>query len=256
MSSDDQFAIEVQFLTGRYVATSHNDRRLGEWPPHPARLFSALVAAWAEVENPDLEERGALEWVEGQEPPAIAASEAVPRRTVSHFVPVNDASVISRSLQERRATEVYEVSDQLHEALVASGGEVTPVIRRLQKRLASGRRVANATGRAGNTPWKAAVAMLPEGRGKQERAFPSMVPDDPCVHYVWSDRPAPQTARALDRLLERVTRLGHSSSLVSCRVAPVAPEPTLVVVCGRTGDTPAHDPAWAACGARASIRSP
>ena len=177
---------------------------------------------------PDSEEREALEWLEHQEPPSITASEAVPRRTVSHFVPVNDASVISRSMQERRATEVYAASGRVHEALVASGGEVTPAVRKLQKRLESKRSVANATGSAGKTPFSAAVAMLPEGRGKQERAFPSMVPDDPCVHYVWSSRPPERTARALDRLLERVTRLGHSSSLVSCRVAPVSPNPTWV----------------------------
>ena len=235
VSGDDQLAVEIRFLAGRFVATSHNDRRVAEWPPHPARVFSALVAAWAEVEVPDSDEREALEWLERQEPPAITASEAVPRRTVSHFVPVNDASVVSRSLQERRAATVNETSDQLDEALVASGGDVTPAVRKLQKRLAKARDVAAPTGSAGKTPNEAAVAMLPEGRWKQERAFPSMVPDDPCVHYTWTDRPAAQTVRALDRLLERVTRLGHSSSLVSCRVAPGAPEPTLVVAADGRG---------------------
>ena len=44
-------AIEVELLTGRYVATSFNDRRVPEWPPHPARLFSALVATAAEHED-------------------------------------------------------------------------------------------------------------------------------------------------------------------------------------------------------------
>ena len=37
-------AIEVTFLTGRYVATAYNTRTESEWPPHPARLFSALAA--------------------------------------------------------------------------------------------------------------------------------------------------------------------------------------------------------------------
>ncbi len=235
MPRNDKFAIEVHFLTGRYVATSHNDRRAGEWPPHPARLFSALVAAWAEPEEADPEERKALEWLEGLGAPAIAASEAVPRRTVSHFVPVNDAAVISRSLQERRAAEVYEASDRVHEALAASVGEVTPAVVVLQNRLASKRNVANATGRTGKTPPSTAVAMLPEGRRKQERTFPSMVPDEPCVTYVWSNCTADAAAPALDPLLERVTRLGHSSSLVSCRVAPSPPEPTLVPVADGSG---------------------
>ena len=235
MSRKDKFAIEVHFLTGRYVATSHNDRGAGEWPPHPARLFSALVAAWAEPEEPDPEERKALEWLEGLGAPAIAASEAVPRRTVSHFVPVNDASVIRRSLQEGRAAEVYELSDRVHEALVLSRGEVTKAVEQLQKRLARKRNVANATGRAGKTSPSAAVAMLPEGRGKQERAFPSVVPDEPRVTYIWSDCTADAQASTIDRLLDRVTRLGHSSSLVSCRVVPIPPSPTLVVAADGRG---------------------
>src|SRR5690606_20928581 len=48
-------AIDVEFLTGRYIATSYNDRSRAEWPPHPARLFSALVAAWAGDDEPDEE---------------------------------------------------------------------------------------------------------------------------------------------------------------------------------------------------------
>ena len=37
--------IEVEFLLGRYAAADFRDRERPEWPPHPARLFSALVAA-------------------------------------------------------------------------------------------------------------------------------------------------------------------------------------------------------------------
>ena len=82
MSSGENIGIEVNFLTGRFVATCHNDRRQPEWPPHPARLFSTLVAAWADAEEPDAAERAALEWLESQAPPDIAASEAVPRKAV------------------------------------------------------------------------------------------------------------------------------------------------------------------------------
>ena len=93
MSTVERFGIEVNFLTGRYVATCHNERQRCEWPPHPARLFSALVATWAEDEQ-DPAEREALEWLESQGPPAISASGATPRTVVSHFVPVNDTSVV------------------------------------------------------------------------------------------------------------------------------------------------------------------
>ena len=112
MSSAVQFGIEVNFLTGRFVATFHNDRRQSEWPPHPARLFSALVAAWADADEPDPSERGALEWLEAQSPPAIAASGAVPRKVVGHFVPVNDVSVVARAWHERTARTVSDLVEQ------------------------------------------------------------------------------------------------------------------------------------------------
>ena len=37
--------IAVELLTGSYDAGDADDRRLAEWPPHPARLFCAMVAA-------------------------------------------------------------------------------------------------------------------------------------------------------------------------------------------------------------------
>ena len=47
------FAIAIELLAGRYTATRFNDRAEPEWPPHPARLFSAMVAAWADSDDPD-----------------------------------------------------------------------------------------------------------------------------------------------------------------------------------------------------------
>ena len=58
------FALAVEFLTGRYVATAFNDRERAEWPPHPARVFSALVAT--HFEEPEPPARAALEWLEQQ----------------------------------------------------------------------------------------------------------------------------------------------------------------------------------------------
>ena len=46
------FAIRVDLLTDRYYATAFNDRQQGEWPPHPGRLFSAMVATWADGAPP------------------------------------------------------------------------------------------------------------------------------------------------------------------------------------------------------------
>ena len=218
MSAAEPFGIEVNFLTGRFVATCHNNRRQPEWPPHPARLFSALVAAWADADEPDRSERAALEWLESQPPPGIAASGAVPRRVVSHFVPINDASVVPQRWYEKRADEVSRLAAQYDAELAASGGEVTIKVERIERRLARKKEVSAQVARVGNTNPSSAQAMLPEQRRKQARFFPSVTPDDARVSFLW-DVPAPDgIADTLDRLLRRVTRLGHSASLVACRV--------------------------------------
>lgn len=225
MPPDQQLGVEVNFLTGRYVATWHNDRRCPEWPPHPARLFSALVASWAE-DGADEDERRALEWLETQASPSIAASDAVSRSVVSHFVPVNDTAVLSRAWQDRKAARVAALADQLQAELASADGDVTEKAGRLQARLAKEREVEPQVSQVGKTPIDTALRMLPEGRGKQERFLPSVTPDEPRVSYVWDATPPPDISEALDRLLQRVTRLGHPSSLVSCRVTWAVPNLT------------------------------
>ncbi len=234
MYSGKKMGIEVNFLTGRFVATCHNDRQQPEWPPHPARLFSALVATWADADEPDAAERAALEWLEAQAPPDIAASEAVPRKAVSHFVPVNDASVVSGSWYERRADDVSELAAQLHAELTASGGQMTKRSAQIERKLTKARDVEGKVGPAGNTNPASAVAMLPEQRGKQGRFFPSVTPDDPRVSFLWDSSAPDDMAEALDRLLRRVTRLGHPASLVSCRLISNASGATFEV--GEDGD--------------------
>ena len=234
MASAAKLAIEVNFLTGRFVATYHNNRRRHEWPPHPARLFSALVAAWADDDEPDRPERAALEWLEAQAPPAIAASGATPRTVGAHFVPVNDTSVVATAWHERTARTVSDVKGQLHAELAVSGGEVTKKVARIMRRLERARAVGAQVRLVGNTNPSSALAMLPEQRGKQERFFPSMTPHDARVTYLWQ-APAPAgVCESLDRLLGRVTRLGHPSSLVSCRVASDFPVPTFEPGAGNT----------------------
>ena len=72
------FVISVELLAGWYVATAFNNRTRAEWPPHPARLFSALVAAWGEGEvssERGQRERAALQWVERLPAPIVLADE-------------------------------------------------------------------------------------------------------------------------------------------------------------------------------------
>ncbi|BAS26092.1 type I-G CRISPR-associated protein Csb2 [Limnochorda pilosa] len=83
------FGLEIRYLTGRAVAQSVEDRSVPEWPPHPARVFSALVAAFCET-GAAQPHRAFLEWLELQPPPVISASDAERADVPIHHVPVND----------------------------------------------------------------------------------------------------------------------------------------------------------------------
>lgn len=83
------FAIGVEFLMGRAMMSQQNRQDI-EWPPHPDRVFMALVAAWGESGE---DERGAaaLRFLESLSPPAMRITEDVSVRTsFISYVPVND----------------------------------------------------------------------------------------------------------------------------------------------------------------------
>lgn len=86
------FALGIELLMRRAIITRWDSRDEPEWPPHPDRVFSALVAGWGEA-GEDLDQRAALEWLEGLGPPDIAASLNTSFRTsFTSYVPVNDDS--------------------------------------------------------------------------------------------------------------------------------------------------------------------
>jgi len=93
------FAIAWRYLTGRCVASDFASRNMAEWPPHPDRVFQAMVAAWGE-RGEDAEERSALEWLESLEPPALIVPEpqCIPD-PVTAYVPVNDVEASRRESQ-------------------------------------------------------------------------------------------------------------------------------------------------------------
>jgi CRISPR-associated protein Csb2 len=92
-------AFEVALLQGVYDAADPSDRDQPEWPPHPARLFAALVngAAIASATRTgidgviiDGELRAALQWLEQQPPPVVEASVADRCPGPGFYVPVAD----------------------------------------------------------------------------------------------------------------------------------------------------------------------
>ena len=251
MPTAGKFCVEVNFLTGRYVATSHNDRRQSEWPPHPARLFSALAAAWADADEPDPSERAALEWLEAQGASAVSASDAAARRAVSHFVPVNDAAVVRRALYERKAARIDDLEKELRRALDPEDGSAKKAAQ-IRRRLVRERDVAIMVNLAGKANPSSAEKMLPDGRGRQERFFPSVTPDRaraapstcPRVHgptatvsprqHVWH-RPSRQCAPATPIALPiHLGTLGHGTEVVRAKAWRAA-EKSVKDACAHVG---------------------
>ncbi|GAA4918033.1 type I-G CRISPR-associated protein Csb2 [Streptomonospora salina] len=79
-------AIEARLLSGRYEAATQRGDRV-EWPPHPARVFCALVGAARSHA-----EREALEWLEAQPPPQVWAPELEGDSAVTTYVVTNKKS--------------------------------------------------------------------------------------------------------------------------------------------------------------------
>lgn len=218
-------SVEVELLTGRYVATRYNDRNRVEWPPHPARLFSAAVAAWADVDEPSDTERDALVWWERLGAPEIICSwdERVSERSsVTHYVPVNDTQVVARD-----TSETYR---KLRAATtgVADADEAPPKVRaRAEKALAGLQRKASEdslrSASSGSAPGDA-LKILPDQRGRQGRTYPTAIPETPVITYRWLDvEPESAMVQVLDSLLARIGRLGQSSSLVDVRAFDPGP---------------------------------
>ena len=174
------FALGIDFITGVAVMTDAASREKPEWPPHPARVFMALVAAHYESKPlPDdgsaahaawIRERAALEWLEHQGPPQMHWPEASPRNVVKFYVPVNDAGV------------------------------------------------PKSPGLVKNSDMRAALGVMPDQRSRQERTFPALhiggEGPDRHVYFHWPGaQPPAELLAALAGLAKKVTRIGHSSSL-------------------------------------------
>lgn len=225
--------LEIEFLTGRYVAKEYNDHHRAEWPPHPARVYSAFVAAHYE-DPPDSEaarqrEREALAWLAKQPPPDIYAGEASRYNVLDAFVPTNDKSV---------RPEVTRVVNELLEA--EHKGDKRAVRRMMQRLQKLNQQAMQPVTNPNREVLKRAVSVLPTApERKQPRTFPSVYPDDPVVQMAWPEEPTQDLRAALERLVERVTRLGHSSSLVRLAWMSSPREPTWIA-----DETGAHKLRW------------
>lgn len=152
--------IAWKYLTGYAVATDPANRDQPEWPPHPARVFMALAAAWFET-GEDSVEGEALRWLERLGSPMVQLPKiefVAPRAVVTQYVPVNDKAGPSA-------------------ATLQSAPALT--------------------------------------RSKQARSTPMTWVGDRTCRLHWSDAAdVDQHSQSLAQLCGKVTRIGHSSSLV------------------------------------------
>jgi CRISPR-associated protein Csb2 len=132
----NMLAVTVEFLNGRYYARDTSDEKLPEWPPHPARMFAALVAAAAETR--ELERfRPLLISIESFHPPDIAAvGSPWPR------IAWNSGNRLSLN------TSASEVFVRINDPESKSGSQAHPIpaLRTLQKRYLPSVRVPNTDG--------------------------------------------------------------------------------------------------------------
>ncbi|HWY18500.1 MAG TPA: type I-U CRISPR-associated protein Csb2 [Solirubrobacteraceae bacterium] len=180
--SSDTFALRSQFLTGTYQAARAGSVSEPEWPPEPARVHAALIAAgWALGRDRfPADAYAALSWLERLPPPALAYTSRIEARTAPEvFVPRN----------------------------------LTP---------AETRDVLSAL-RAGRNPARLS--------GRVARRFPTSVPGDQPVWFVWRANPAEHWS-TLERLAREVQYLGSSRSPVCCDLSKDTPDVTLIPATG------------------------
>lgn len=195
------FAIGIRYLNGWSMATNTADRERPEWPPHPDRVFMALVAAHYETDGNDGESK-ALLWLERQEPPNMWASDFSQRKAITSYVPVNDETTWQNP--DRPGSKPRAIPSAA--GLIKAKG----VSEKLKKLKSSG------------------LGVLPEHRSRQPRQFPVAIPHDPQVYFVWPEPPSPEVRVGLESLCSKVVRIGHSASLVQAWVDDAPPEPNLI----------------------------
>lgn len=212
-------AIEVELLTGRYAATAYNDRGRAEWPPHPARFFSALVAALHDHDDADDAERAALLWLEQQSAPSLRVDpeSRIGRRQVQDvYVPVNDVTLGGDAAIRDAEMKVAEAKT------FATKRKAEGALEKVKKE------VLAIDAQPSDKALKTARALLPERRTRHVRTFPAVLPETPIFAFLWPTADSTPHRAALEQICARVTRLGHSSSLVRCSVVDRDIEPTLV----------------------------
>ena len=214
--------LRLEFLTGRYCASSPTNRNEAEWPPHPALIYSALVAAHHDGDA-TAAGREALQWLEAQGAPALHFTPLSPdereiRDVFENYVPVNDKALSDAATLKTAWAGVFAARTE-------------------KQQTAAAKKLSTAYGKAGarqeSLPKSALDDLrhvLPDTRTRQARTFPTVIPKDPVVWLTWEVDASDAHLAALTDICRTLSRVGHSSSLVTAAwtSSPPTTEPTLV----------------------------
>jgi CRISPR-associated protein Csb2 len=225
------FGVRVDLLRGVYAAADFQSRSLPEWPPHPFRLFNAMVAVAADPESGLAEDdRSALRWLESQPAPNVLCSDAASvatRAPVTHFVPVNDAAAQPQlSAHDKLYADLISAERALSVAEAEGAPKSLAKARTAVERVEKKARDQSQKWTEASKLSDGALKVLPAERMRQGRTFASCTPAVGTFYFVWpGSTPSPQVRARLEQLLERVARLGHSSSAVACSLLDEVPVP-------------------------------
>ena len=78
------------------------------------------------------------------------------------------------------------------------------------------------------------LTLLPEHRSRQPRGFPVAIPDNPTVHLIWPEAELGTHRAGLERLVAKVTHVGHSASFVQAWLEANPPPSSWIPVTGVT----------------------
>jgi CRISPR-associated protein Csb2 len=190
--------LEIEFLTGVCRAARGPGLDGPDWPPQPDRVFSALVAAWAEAGGGDAG-RAALAWLEAQAPPTVHASGATARTAPDVYVPPNDARASTaapaylRVMPDRRGRQPrrFPVA-RPDDPCMALVWEVEPGAEDFEALAALARDVARLGHSASLVRCafrRGGVAGLPEARPATRRVYPGRLSELERAHAADPARP-------------------------------------------------------------------
>jgi CRISPR-associated protein Csb2 len=187
------FALGIRYLNGWAMAAADGAKKERAEWPPHPDRVFMALAAAWFETNEAPEQGAALRWLETLAPPQISAS---------------DASVRSATNEDRPTVSYVPVND-----------------------IQRGRRIPETNGLVALKD--AGLALLPEHRPRYPRHFPVAVPCDPVVFFVWANAELATQREGLERLLCKVTHVGHPASFVQMWIEEAPPVPNWAPVEGQ-----------------------